>query len=200
MIAVEVTTEEGVQHVLTEAKIVIHHVGENLTSHFRMGYIAPMCEGPIFDNVGFLGDTAAACEILEGTYTFPPGTDIFTILLLQGEASRIFTTTTLHSIAPMVTMDDFQHLWHKSDVSIQLSKSGLHFDHYEAISFNDNLSALQVLAKSKFNLAIASGKPLQRWRNGVTVLLEKVLLRNSMRFACFKPISIDLHNRFSLVE
>ena len=56
-------------------------------------------------------------------------------------------------------------------MNIQSSKSGLHFDHYKAISFNDDLSALQV---AKFNLAIISGQPLQCWGNGVTVLLEKV--------------------------
>ena len=190
VVAVEIRTEEdAIQRVSTEAEI-IHHAGETLTSCYRMAYSAPMCDSTIFDDIGFLGDTAAAREILEGTYTFPPGTDKFTINLLQ-EASKIFTTTSLHKIATMVTMDDFQHWWRKADVNIQSSESGLHFDHYKAISYNNDLSALQV---AKFNLAIVSGQPLLRWGNGVTVLLEKVfgeIFVEKRQGICYlRPISI----------
>ena len=44
----------------------------------------------IFDDVGFLGDTHAVRQILEGTFVFPSDTDPFTKLLLE-DAHNVYS-------------------------------------------------------------------------------------------------------------
>jgi hypothetical protein len=70
-----------------------------------------------------------------------------------------------------VTPEDFRSFWASSKESTSSSKSGRHFGHYRAISTDDLLTNLQV---SSINIAANRGSPLSRWRQGVTVLLEKV--------------------------
>ena len=70
-----------------------------------------------------------------------------------------------------VTVEDFSSFWKTCKEATSSSKSGRHFGHYRTISDNNDLSLLQVWS---INLAAHRGTPVDRWRQGVTVLLEKV--------------------------
>ena len=141
----------------------------HLSDRFKSAHSAPISSGKLLDDIGFLGDTKTVRDILEGTYEYPPDTDPHTKLLFE-EAAKIFSTTAEDVISTFVTTKDFQDWWLTSDETIQSSKSGAHFGHYKAAAYDDYLSALHV---AKLNLALASGKPLERWGHGLTVLLEK---------------------------
>ena len=49
---------------------------------------APICQGALFDLLGYGADTETAVEILEGRFVAPEGTDRYTLLLFE-EMSRI---------------------------------------------------------------------------------------------------------------
>ena len=135
----------------------------------RSAHSAPISSGELLDEVGFLGNTPAVQEILRGTYAYPKDMDVHTRHLLD-EAARIFSKTADDVVSTFVTTKDFQDWWLTCDETTQSSKSGAHFSHYKAAAHDDYLSALHV---AKLNLALASGKPLERWGHGLTVLLEK---------------------------
>lgn len=130
---------------------------EILGSQFHLSLSAPMCTKQLFDDIGFLGDTLAAQSILEGTYVFPPDTNRHTRLLLE-EPAKIFTTMMVNKIYKMVTLEDFQYWWRSANEDTQSSKYGIHFGHYMAASYSDEVSALHV---AKFNLVMKSGVPLE---------------------------------------
>ena len=90
--------------------------------------------------------------------------------LLLEEAARLFAKTAEDVIATYVTTKDFQDWWLTVDENIQLSKSGAQFGHHKAATHNDYLSALHV---AKLNLALQIGVLLERWGNGLMVLLKK---------------------------
>jgi hypothetical protein len=59
------------------------HTSDHLSECFRFAYSAPCYLGQLFDNLGFMGDTECSQQILEGTYEYPPDTNIWTKKILQ---------------------------------------------------------------------------------------------------------------------
>jgi len=116
---------------------------------------APACSGKLFDDLGFLGVTESAQQILEGTYIFPEDTDPATILLLE-ESAITYTKLTKDEVASYVTVDDFQYYWQRANEWISSSFSGLHMGHYKSVSFDPELSALNAC---KLSLAAKAGLP-----------------------------------------
>jgi hypothetical protein len=57
---------------------VVGHTSNHLSKRFHLAYSAPCYCGKLFNDLGFMGDTECAQQILEGTYDFPPDTDIWT--------------------------------------------------------------------------------------------------------------------------
>jgi hypothetical protein len=51
---------------------------ENNVAHFRLTEDTPPMQEPLLSEPGYLADTLAAEQILNGTYVCPPGTDSFT--------------------------------------------------------------------------------------------------------------------------
>ncbi len=86
-----------------------------------------------------------------------------------------------------VLTTDFQSYWQHANEDIQSSKSGCHFGHYKAASFDPYLSAMHA---AKLTLAASTGIPLACWGNGLTVLLKKV----------FRNIYIDKMRAIDLLE
>ncbi len=82
---------------------------------------------------------------------------------------------------------DLYSYWQHANEDIQSSKSGCHFGHYKAASFDCYLSAMHV---AKLTLAAPTGLPLSSWGNRLTVLLKKV----------FRNIYIDKMRAICLLE
>ncbi len=62
---------------------VVGHTSDHLSERFWLAYSAPCYHGQLFDDVGFMGDTECSQQILEGTYEYPPDTNIWTKKILQ---------------------------------------------------------------------------------------------------------------------
>ena len=120
-------------------------------------------------DLGFLGATKAAEQILNGTYIFPPGTDPHTIGLLKqlGAAANSIRS---NSCQATISAEDFISYWNGRKEKTSSSFSGLHFGHWKAAAQSKNLSIIH--AKS-IELAFATGTPLDRWIIGLSVMLEK---------------------------
>ena len=64
--------------------------------------------GKLFDDIGFIGDTTCAQQILDSTYVFPPDTDPATKFFLE-EAGFTYWKMLKAEVATYVTTKDFQH-------------------------------------------------------------------------------------------
>ena len=71
----------------------------------------------------------------------------------------------------IVTEGDFKYYWSKARERTSLSFSMLHFGHYKAAAKSDKLSKLHAL---KLTLISRFGSAPERWRRGLSVLLEKI--------------------------
>lgn len=145
--------------------------GQHLGERFSLGKRAALDSAQLKSVVGGLSDTNAAKIILENTYNFPTDWDPSTVDLLKAAAHIRLELEDIPLSSEQVTTEEFQSFWTSCKESTSSSKSGRHFGHYRAMSTDDELTRLQV---TSINLAATRGSPMTRWRQGVTVLLEKV--------------------------
>jgi hypothetical protein len=163
-------------------------------SRFKLARDAPICEGQLFDDIGYLGDTKATRDILLGTYQFPSDMDPHTRLLCE-EAHRIFITRSAEEISTRVSTADFQYFWQHCDEFIQSSFSHVHFGHYKAIARDKFLSSLEA---AKLSLSARTGIPLERWGSALTVLIEKEfgnIYLDKMRAICLLEADFNWLNK-----
>ena len=85
---------------------MVAHTSDHLSERFRLVYSAPSYRGQLFDNLGFMGDTECLQQILEGTYDYPPNTDVWTKKILQ-EAQHTFARMSGEEIATTISTADF---------------------------------------------------------------------------------------------
>ena len=142
---------------------------ENNAARFRLTEDTPPMSEPLLSDLGYLADTLAAEEILQGTYVCPPGTDEYTQDFLQF-LQRSPNVSALDQIDTSFTREDFRAHWKKSNERTSSSISTLHFGHYKTAIKNDKLSELHAVS---IDIALNSGYSLKRWQKGLTVMLEK---------------------------
>ena len=142
---------------------------ENNAAHFWLTEDTPPMSEPLLSDLGYLADTSAAEEILQGTYVCPPGTDEYTQDFLQF-LQRSPNVNALDQIDTSFTREDFRAYWKKSNERTSSSISTLHFGHYKTAIKNDKLSELHAVS---IDIALNSGYSLKRWQKGLTVMLEK---------------------------
>jgi hypothetical protein len=107
---------------------VVDHTLDHLFECFCLVYSAPCYQGQLFDDLGFMGDTECSRKILEGTYEYPPNTNVWMKKILQ-EAHYTFSRMSGAKIATTFFTADFQQYWIKVDRNSS-SFSGVTFLHY----------------------------------------------------------------------
>jgi hypothetical protein len=152
----------------------MNHTLNHLSECFCLVYSAPCYQGQLFDNLGFMGDTECSKQILEGTYEYPPNTNVWTKKILQ-EAHYTFSHMSRAKIATTISTVDFQQYWIKVDERTSSSFSGVIFLHYKAVASHSMLSAMHA---AYLSACAQKGIPLARWGIGLTVLLEKIVGNN----------------------
>jgi hypothetical protein len=120
---------------------VVGNTSNHLSKRFHLAYSAPCYYGKLFDDLGFMGDTECAQQILEGTYDFPSDINIWMKKILQ-EAHYTFSHMLGAEIAIIVTTEDFQDFWRWVNERTSSSFSGITFLHYETAASNLMLSAM----------------------------------------------------------
>ncbi len=170
------------------------HTLDHLSKHFHLAYSAPCYQGQLFDDLGFMGDTECSQQILEGTYEYPPNTNIWTKKILQ-EAHHTFSRMYGVKIATTNSTMDFQQYWKRVDERTSSSFSGVTFSHYKAVA-----SHLMLLSMHAAYLTVCArrGIPLACWRIGLTVLLEKIVgnsFVHKLRVICLLKADFDWINK-----
>ena len=101
--------------------------------------MAIICNGPLFELLGYNADTEAGMEILEDTLTSPQGTDPVTVIILN-EISRIWRLMGDGEVIIIIAKEDFQHYWRRKKEHTASSFSWLRFGHYTAAANSGLLS------------------------------------------------------------
>ena len=154
---------------------------------------ADVCNGALFELLGYSANTETAVEILEGRFVPPADTPASTRLILE-EVGRIWAKMGTSEVDIVVTREDFQYYWRRKKERTSSSYSKVHIGHYASCAHSDFLS--EVLAK-KLTLITSTGATPERWASGLTVILEKVAgiaLITKMRAILLMEADFNFHN------
>ena len=166
-------TDDGIVLTHCTKEDIERVAGQTIGERYRLAYSAPiMANAQLLSDVGITGDGPAMLQILGGTYTFPPGTDEYTKLLITEAVALYHDLGGEDGVADFVSRTDFKQFWRTAKEKTESSKSGKHFGHYKAAAFDNTLSQLHA---TSLNAIRETGKSPARWKCSVTVLLEKVM-------------------------
>ena len=136
---------------LTTEHEIVKVCNEKLGQRFQLGTSAPASQGPLREALGHLSDTAAAQEILSGTYRFPPDSAKAMVHLLKETAAMRLKYL---QDDLQLTTKDFMDFWYGAKEKTSSSLSGRHFGHFKAIRDSHELSHLLL---SSLNLSLNYG-------------------------------------------
>ena len=117
-----------------------------------------------------MSTSQTARSVLDGSYDFPPDIDNATKELFE-ECAKIRLIIPANSVTGIISRERWQQRWKKVKEDTSLSPSGLHFGHYIAGADCNYISQFHALQVS---LALKKGIALERWANGLLVMLEKM--------------------------
>ncbi len=130
-----------------------------------------MCSGTLRGTFGYNAICQTSHEILEGTYVYPADFDQATKEILQ-ECAAIRLLIPKSLVSSMITKGDWGNHWGRAkEERTSSSLSRWHFRHYKAGLRSGYISHLQALIAT---LTIRHGIVLDRWSQGLSVMLEKI--------------------------
>jgi hypothetical protein len=132
---------------------------------------APICNGKLFNQFGYTGNTPASKAVLNGTYQAPVGTDTATSDLFA-EIAAIQKTVPENSVSIIISSEQWKQYWTTVNKETSSSKSGIHFGHYIAGSKSNIISHYHTAWVS---VTLAHDIQLERWSRGLSVMLKKTL-------------------------
>ena len=80
---VEKILEDGTSRVCKDKQAVKEAIHREISPQFSRADSAPVCQGDLFELLGYGADTETGEEILKGTFTSPPDTEPATIIILK---------------------------------------------------------------------------------------------------------------------
>jgi hypothetical protein len=137
---------------------------------YNLAEEAPICQGRLRGEFGYISTLPTAQTVLDGTYDFPPDMDEATRELFE-EIAQIHTIIPSNSVTGVISRERWQQCWKKVKEDTSLLQSGLHFGHYIAGADCNYISQFHALC---ILFALKKGIALERWSNGLAVMLEKM--------------------------
>jgi len=185
---------DGVVQESTDQEETEQFIFDEAEMRFQLAAEAPIESTKLIEQLGYLGDSEIAKQLIEGRYEIPDELDDATALLLQ-EIGRVGVQLTNGDITITITPEEFQHFWKRVREGTASSYSGIHYGHYKAAAHSDKIS--NFLAK-KITLISRTGVPPERWSYGLTVMLEKIAgisLVNKLRAILLMEADFNMHNK-----
>jgi hypothetical protein len=170
---VQVEQVEGTVEEINSKEELHKAIWDNIhRKRFYLAEEAPICSGLLKGAFGNNSITPTAKAILEGTYKYPPDFDEATKEILQ-ECVLIQLQTPKNSFSTIIIPVNWSNDWCLAREETSSSISGRYFGHYKAGLQSQYVSYLQALQAT---LVVKWGIVLERWLNGLLVMLEKYLV------------------------
>ena len=132
---------------------------------------APICNGDLFQDFGYLANTPASHAVLDGTYKMPTDSDPATADLFT-EIAAIRTLIPKDSVSITIMPSQWKHYWQVVNEETSSSESGLHFGHYKVGRLSDIVAHYHA---ARVTVTLAHAIQLERWSRGLSVMLELTL-------------------------
>ena len=132
---------------------------------------APICNGDLFRDFGYLANTPTSQAVLDGTYKMPADSDQATAKLFT-EITALRALIPKDSVSITITPSQWKQYWQVVNKETSSSESGLHFGHYKVGGKSDIIAHYHA---ARVIVTLAHAIQLERWSRGLSVMLEKTL-------------------------
>ena len=148
-------------------KIEIGCANEN-ASKYRQTENTPCMMGQLAKDLGRLGDTPEANDILNGRYTPPPGTNQYVAEFLQ----HLKYDKNAFNDPPqeIVSTQDYTTGWKKKKERISAGKSGWTFSHSKTCIMNKSVADFEA---TMAHIPYVTGYAPKEWKIGVNIMIYK---------------------------
>ena len=167
----QVEQEDGTVEEISGKEDLHEAIWENIhRKRFYLAEEAPMCSSQLRGIFGYNSISPTANAIVEGTYPYTPDFDEAPKEIPK-ECASIRIRVPKNSVTTTISPEDWTNHWRRAREETSSSTSGWHFGHYKAGLQSQYGSYLQALQAS---LVVKRGIVLERWSNGLLVMLEKI--------------------------
>jgi hypothetical protein len=112
---------------------------EDHDKHYTLAGEAPICNGALLQDFGYMASTPASKAVLDGTYAAPADLDGATKELFT-EIAAIWKPIPENLVSITITPEQWKQYWKVVNKETLSSKLGLHFGHYIVGSKSDIIS------------------------------------------------------------
>ncbi len=132
---------------------------------------APICNGELFNQFGYMANMLALKAVLDGNYKAPANLDTATNEIFT-EIAAICRLVPANSVSIVISPEQWKQYWKVVNEETSSTKSGIHFGHYIVGSKSNIISHYHAALVS---ITLAHTIQLERWSRGLSVMLEKTL-------------------------
>jgi hypothetical protein len=155
---------------MTQEKVEQEIFSEVHNKRYTFAGEAPICNGDLFQDFGYLTNTPVSQAVLEGSYKMPRDSDPATADLFT-EIAAIRTLIPKDSVSITITPSQWKRYWQVVNKETSSSESGLHFEHYKVCRLSDIVAHYHA---ARVTVTLAHTIQLER-SCGLSVMLEKTL-------------------------
>jgi hypothetical protein len=138
-------------------------------TRYTLAQEAPVCNGKLFEDFGYLANTPASRAVPDGTYLPPSDLDTATKELFN-KIAAIWRIIPKDSVSPVITPAQWKRYWGIVNKETSSSESSLHFGYYIVGSKSDTIAHYHA---ARVTVILAHAIQLERWSWGLSVMLEK---------------------------
>jgi hypothetical protein len=154
-------TENNVRRLVTDKIGMERACCQENDRRFCQSETTPPMVQPLLSDLEYLADTTTADEILAGTYTVPPGVDIYTAkLIAELRMPDVIRNSPL--TAATVTTEDHTNGWRRQKENVSSDPDGLSFSHFKAGIEDELIANFDATLRS---LPYQYGFSPTEWRN-----------------------------------
>jgi hypothetical protein len=166
--------DDGRHAMTTKDNIEDACIREN-SQWFSQSRNTPFMTSPLVDDFGYLADTVAAGQVLQGCYQVPDGTKPYTRLLLD-QLYVPWEVTKMTPISLEIPTNEHKNAWRKQNEETASEPTSLAFNHYKAAAKDPTLADFDATMR---NIPYATGFAPELWQNITDVeILKKANIYN----------------------
>ena len=188
-VKIHVEKDGCIKEVMKKSEMEKYIIRENESKFHQTEDRCPLLHGRLFRDLGSMGDGPEVPNVLNGTYSPPPGTSEATVswlksLKIEDQHDRNRSTA---------SWKEFQSGWDKAKE--QTASGELHMGHFKAGARHRNIGWVHFHLST---LPMSSGYSPKRWQHGIDVMLLKspeVYLLKKLRTIVLYEANFNYENK-----
>ena len=165
---ISLLNQQGTWEEITDKEKIERGCAIENASKYRQTENTPCMQGQLAKDLGYLGDTDSAQQILEGNYTPPDGTSQYTTEYIN----QLQYDPEAHNEPPIATLptDEYIKGWKRKKEFTSAGKTGWTFSHSKTCALHQHTADFEA---AMAHVPYITGYTPKEWRVGVDIMIYK---------------------------